>query len=736
VKKLFAAVLILLVAACANGQLDLPRPNDPQTYTSPSKRFAVRLIATAPIRNCSTQCRFYRNGRMMWSKTYPFCLEGAAVSDSGRFGGYSNEGPQAIVWIFAADGSIISSYAKTRVGTVPDGLSFPNFTEIAVEADALIVDAGAPYGDETHIWHFSLTTGKLTADTKGDDPRLPRRDWSIPPGEPMKLSARQVQPAQIFEIPVTHSPAIKDIGDLELLPNNRLVFLRGGFHPAVVVMGRDGQQPHEVALPVGVRQRSEARELVLFRDEKCVVFDWSGPEENSLKTWRIDLKRMTLEAGSPYKFAQARKLVVLPNGNLVAFIWNPPSYDSVLCFSPSGAQIWNLKSQQSFDHTRGVFTSPNDMASDENSNLAVLDNEGPKVQLFDANGKYKATLDLKSKWKAEGGQYAGGIVSDARGGWIVTDYPKCFRVSASGNVTEFGAGVFNDHSPVPSGMRVESSGDTWTSNDKQIFHLDPEERLLATIGSKSSAEGFSEVSTVLVTGWGTFLAFDNLQSRLHEFRAFRESRSISCPVPAVPADATTLHSAPSGDVYINRSRNSLTGQKDPPTLRVSPSFHLASIENNIRIRSWRHVPTYWFWDKNALTDGGTAKRELQWWPNGDWLMVTISSVTPNGDEFALEDWPFRRDQRRHRMAVFSRAGKPRWMGWLPTSVGWITSAVCDGRFVYAMTGSAMIVLTKSGTPLYQMDLPVSGEHASIFAIRGGFALFDGEKKIYWYKIKA
>ena len=362
--------------------------------------------------------------------------------------------------------------------------------------------------------------------------------------------------------------------------------------------------------------------------------------------------------------------------------------------------------------------------------VVVLENIRDALKLFDADGKYLATVDLEKSWGRDP-NYPTGIEADRSGGVIVYDFhgvPNVVHMSLDGKViAEFTPAFADGRRFDPNGnVQSDDDGTYWTSDGFALLKLDANGKVVETLGEQSTSEALGTIAGMEVTRAGMVHAVDQRTGSVHVFdrngEALRVCHALPSDLKSVSDGQVTV--AFDGSVFVKHeltgdasyvafdARCKRIGRKRHDVDDVSPSwlFHPNAA------RRW--VLGY----KNVYLTGaaGEILRRIERSPEGDWLQSPEpAGVAADGSLAVVSNAiGFERGAPRF-VATYAPDGEPRMQWPLPEGfVAWADRFAYDGRDVvlsWAQHGKdapeELLVISETGIPRYRFT-PATGRAPS------------------------
>ncbi|MGV3614847.1 MAG: hypothetical protein ACO1SV_05875 [Fimbriimonas sp.] len=543
-----------------------------------------------------------------------------------------------------------------------------------------------------------------------------------------------IQPKQIGTVvlPIVERPptAIHDVENFFWTAENRLVVLRGGTQPTVVVTDARGKVERTIVIPAvpedkeGRTEETGIRALAWCGGNRFLVFRSSRRRGVA---WRLDAQTGRIVRLSKFQSPPVTDAAGAPDGTfaILASSWHPAIAGAVARFDAQGNWVWDRDTDGSRVKEKDRW-QPRDIAIDPKGQVVALGSHF--MERFDREGRPSRVKFPEDMGPSE-------IRFDSKGQTVLFD-----RTYEEPLITLNSAGRPTKWAPVSDsggkeiqllhGLSTDPKGRFWASDGDAIYRLGTEGKADLVIGNASLETGLGRLASLIVTEEGLVYAMGVDSGEVVVLEPDGRTRFVARPLPKDRPERNRyafLMRAHSGELYIHgfKSEGLLKFTSDGARLGFVP--HYTGEEQPLKVAP----KADWRWSQHRLMDGvGRIIGVLNRWPDGTELDGP-SAVAATGEILAVD----REDERRkapRRIAWFSSSGKSEGMTTLPAEVAKARCDGYDGRLAYFVTKDHVVALDRKAQPAWRFPLPNATSHWTVFPSRGGIALFDGVKTVTWY----
>lgn len=382
----------------------------------------------------------------------------------------------------------------------------------------------------------------------------------------------------------------------------------------------------------------------------------------------------------------------------------------VLAFDGKGEEWWSVG--HDYANPRKLF-SPASIAVGSDGTVAVLEHVADRIQVYDKEGQYRKTIDLK-KILGDKVSYPSDVALSAPDAWWVYDSGAdwCFLIAGEA-ITRQMRPVYADgrrFRPV-GGVQVASDGRCWTSDGESLLRLDKDGRVDLVIGDPPDPDRLDEICAATMDRSGRLYAVARRTGAVHVYdREGVRARILRPSATDVAADAwfDSVSVAADGTVWLKPSR------EDP--IRFSADGRclgrIAVPADYVRDLHFPPAGTQpWavtLDDIAILDDHGNDTARIERAPDGSWLRsVHGLCFAPSGAAAVVAGgglWDD--DGSRPYLAVYSKVGEPMRVIPLPEEASLITGVAFDGRHVYLPEDKSILVVGVDGPTYRRFSSPM------------------------------
>jgi hypothetical protein len=534
-------------------------------------------------------------------------------------------------------------------------------------------------------------------------------------------------PTDVVKLRLKKPAPISNIENFYLLSHGQIAILQTGLHPAIVIIGRNHKVVKRLELPLDRNIWGDRLSFAWLGGLKFVVLqkdaqrDAQHNYQQNSRAWWVDMRRPRIVATEGLPNFDFKNATGLKDGSLVGFTQATNDHIvSTYFFKMDGLghMLWKRPFKND-DPSNSVFIEEQ-LCADSQGRLVALDSVTNKLHLFSESGHYLRSVDLHKFSKGMDVDYATLITPDPKGGWFVFEKPHLYHLSTAGRMRSMRCPIPKD-GYLRCGMLTDSKGQVWTSDGESLYCLNRRGRTLAKISSKPTGPGLASVGKVLVAHENVYVSDGDTR-----FESVNRNGTVLFMVRTpVQADVSGIYSSETGETYLLSSK--VVGKKTVTGLRRY-SMNGRLVQAGVIGERPNHnipkaIPNGWFWNDYTLCDErGQQVTTLDRLPNGDWMQGE-PTITTDGELLSSGG----------KAILFSRSGKPKWSASLPKALnsGW--RLVYNGRNLYSLRDKDVMAFDRNGKPLWRCPISGIDERFSIFPTKDGFAIFDGEKTIRWYR---
>lgn len=612
-----------------------------------------------------------------------------------------------------------------------------------------LLDTGRPN-------HFELRLGKLAlrvtfrAELQNGAWRVTEvgRAPFVEPPKPavatLNAPARTLNILRKLVVPLEASPSspIHDVGEFHAIPGDRFVFLRYGENPAICMVDGAGNLLKQIPMPKeGVGERRNAVLGWIGGTSFVLVASEYGTKE-SAKAWRVDAQSGALRPLPLFNSFRVEALAAFKDGSFATLSVEDMPFsmsDHLALFDAQGRKLWDIEDGGGFGGGDEEMLSPEDLAFDPSGKVVVLDVIRHALQFFGRDGRFLKLIDFDKKWNRRM-NYPSQLTSLKNGGFLILDFgadKPCIEVDDSGKLVREYAPKLSNGKRVETvqDMRVDSKGLVWVTNGDLFLGLDQKGIAVRTLGLAPRASGMSALSDLFVAPDGSVVALEQDNAEVHAFSPDGSLKFVAKPLasdfdnrPNPSLDVTQ-----SGDLYVSGGTGAGPLHFSPDGKRVGfqpyPDWEAKGSEKTFQMQ-----PT-WRWSGSRLLDErGKIVAELRRWPDQSWMLGGPSAMAPTGELMAYSGGSWRERDSDQRLAFFKPDGTPDGMAKLPDGLGQTYAGAFDGVLSYFTTEAGLVAVDRRGKAvwLYRPDGWTIGWRP--FPSRGGLALWDGVKTVYWVEV--
>ena len=314
---------------------------------------------------------------------------------------------------------------------------------------------------------------------------------------------------------------IRNLDEFDFDGDGHFGFLRlnrpEGDHSFILV-DREERLISEVLLPGTSKSETHCAWLT---GSRWIITSSEYGTEGETRAWWFDAEKQSLVGIVDFKCPSVDALCGTGDGGFVALATQRQRYSSnvfLIRCDMLGKEIWKKEASQ--EDPSSLF-SPEDVTVTSSREIAVLDNIRNTVQIFNLEGAYHRTIELKKAWKRQP-NYPSGITPDIDGGFSVYDFhgnPPHVRMKRDGSVRgEF----FLKHPDgrvidARQGLRAAPDGSLWACDGESFVELSGQGVASRVIGSPPDLDKLGEIAAVAVNGKGNTFAVDRRTGAVHVF---------------------------------------------------------------------------------------------------------------------------------------------------------------------------------------------------------------------------
>ncbi|MEQ1936143.1 MAG: hypothetical protein ABL962_19990, partial [Fimbriimonadaceae bacterium] len=432
---------------------------------------------------------------------------------------------------------------------------------------------------------------------------------------------------------------------------------------------------------------------------KYVVSTRAETTEGTAEIWLVDMNQSTKKRIANLPKSMLKEVACDQAGRIVLCGSIGSRYSAaevVVCMDLNGKEIWRIGGTEGYGGGDAELLSPESVAFRKDGSVAVLNNVGGMVQIFDKNGKYQRRFDLEKAWKKDS-IYPTKIVSKADGGFYIHDFsgdPSVWEMTAEGKPVRSFTPKLKGEDPRIRDMGLSGSN-LWISDGENLFRLDSKGGIMQAIGEEPQPEILREASNMVVTWEGIIFANDRRTGTVHCFDATGKwLRAIK------PPERQNLE-------LVDGYRVSL-GSQDRKDVIVDGSGRMTSRASE----RYDYIPT---------------KRR----PDGTWLRSSAyKGVAPDGSYVVVDD-DLRNGGSGEYLCFYDANGKGKFMRRGPHGIGRLGEVAYDGNQVILNTDRGVFCVDRSGKPLWRAAM---SNLYSVYLVKGVLYSLSRGNRILRYRI--
>ena len=275
------------------------------------------------------------------------------------------------------------------------------------------------------------------------------------------------------------------------------------------------------------------------------------------RAWILNVDAASLDAIDHFDCPRVKAVAGMGEGGFVVLAthdYGSTMSDELIAYDATGKRRWSVKQDHSKD--AGLF-SPEDVCVTGDGNVAIVDNIRNGIQLFDKNGAYIRTIDLKKAFGQEP-SYPTDIATDRDEGLIVYDFdgsPTVWRLESSDKVSAKFNPKFADGRafPLRAGVKAAPDGRLWATDGESLCRLTDDGVVDLILGQRPDSKQLSEIIAFTTDSRGLFYAVSNRTGAVHVFNQDGTPRHVCKPLPtdfASNMEDAEITVAGDGSVYV------------------------------------------------------------------------------------------------------------------------------------------------------------------------------------------
>ena len=594
--------------------------------------------------------------------------------------------------------------------------------------------------------------GKWDVKQTGQAPLAVQRPPSQPASFPA-LTLQKLGETTLSTRMTQNDRPIHDLAAFEFDPEGRICALRAG--PGLLLLSQEGKVVRELQLPAqqipGVVRYSNPANVGHGR----FVVSVSSAAIGGVAQWFLaDFDAGTVKTLDIQACPTVDAVAGFADGRFAALTTRHEKYtmtSSIFFFDPDGKLLWQ-KEQHGYSGKPDDLLSPQDIAPYGADAIAVLDNIGGTIHIFDRKGHFQRAINLEKTWGRKP-SHPTDIAPDRDGGFLVYDFQAkqtLVRLDGNGAIRFESVPRLADGRPfrVRDGVKCSPQGDLWTSDGDSLFRLSADSTVDLVVGQEPTPSSLSEPCCMEVGADDRIYVGDRRTKTVHVFNS--SGNAVGQCIPHAD-DLTEMsqvnHIAVSreGDIYISLDfpstnkylhfRKNMTREdwaridveKDVPSFQqwyFQPSTDLCWIvgyEDIFLVRNLRETVrritqrSDGRWLEHPATAAVAADGALVVLTSGQAGALSVNTYRANGDAQTTFDVP------------------SEWLG---------ARLAYDGQHIFGLVRSTVFVLGVDGRALGRFALPAEAEnvewHGPYVAAQGKEVWFINgrDMKLHRYSIPA
>jgi hypothetical protein len=544
---------------------------------------------------------------------------------------------------------------------------------------------------------------------------------------------------------------IRDVRDFVMVGRDKIAFLRAmpSEPPILFVVDYSGNILQEVNL-VSINPESEEREWSGYAwvgGSRFIVTVSNIDENGRASAWWVDADTKMITPLRGFDCPAIERIVAFPDGGFAALTTTRAKYTSkedLYTFNVQGKPAWSLVRDFGYGPNEGPeqLFSPDDIAVTTEGKVVVLDNIRKTIQVFDRNGSYVKTIDLKKAWGREP-NYPTDIAADTDGGFIVHDFHGSFpivRMTAEGLVRSEIAPKFSDGSTfdILDNVKVGNDGHLWTCDSYSLLKLTDTGVVDKVIGPAPDKQKLERIDALAIDRRGRILALDERTKSVHVFDPtgkplfVARPRATDFPKDVLGLDITV---AQNGDFYVE-------DKMGDRAVRFSVDGKYLGLQIVANVHESEPSPSDMEsarWVKGRLVSpSGKVLRSFDRRPDDTWMETIINTSVASDGSVAILDrksWI----STDGFVSLFSPVGIPLRVIILPSLLTQVQELTYDGKQLVFISGKQVVGISTTGEILWRATPRVKQAkepywYAFITDQGTVLSLFDSYHTIYRYRL--
>ncbi|MDZ4858438.1 MAG: hypothetical protein SGI88_05605 [Candidatus Hydrogenedentes bacterium] len=556
------------------------------------------------------------------------------------------------------------------------------------------------------------------------------------------------------------SALLRSINDFEFDATGRICALRSCCNtiPALLLVEQDG----EVLAEINITEDAPSEDQYIVGPAYLGGMEFIVAISDTNEGGRSKFICVDFESGnvSTLDYAQCPQVTALcgfDDGSFAALtdnIENNTSATGLFFFDSAG----NLTSKRIETGSSGApeeLFSPEDIATFDGNTIALLENIGGKVKLFDTNDRLVRMIDLEETWGREP-SYPTDIDVDPAQGFVIYDFDAentLVRMDTNGFITGQSALRFEDDRPFAAigGVKVSPQGELWTSDGTSLLRLNEDGIVDRIVGQKPMVGSLDAPETAYVAHDGRVIISDRRTLAVHVFDAAGNPLGVCLPLPEDLDDLSSVENiavSGNGNIYCSFSldleSSGNDGIKGPVYTQFAADFsRKRQLQVNVDnvAQEWHFQPNSdrcWIagYDDVFLVTGDQKDYlKISRRSDGGWLEgLGAMAVAPDGSLAVLSG----NDYNGFFLSTYSAAGEAQTTCSIPSDWRYANIAFDGSRiFVFDFHSRDIRIISRDGTPIGQFQLPINDPDfaSGPFIARGEELSFVSLEDLTLYKCR-
>jgi hypothetical protein len=354
---------------------------------------------------------------------------------------------------------------------------------------------------------------------------ISRAKYQPPPAAEVKAldppSALRLIESFVFSDAPPQGVVIRDIHEFDFDGDGHFGFLRLNRpegESSFVLVDQEGRMIADALLPGTAKTETHCAWLA---GSRWIITSSAFGTNGETRAWWFDADKRALTGIDGFECPSVGAVRGTGDGGFVALATQRQKYSStdfLIRYDSLGKVVW--KKRESDEGPSSMF-SPEDVTVTSLREIAVLDVIRHTVQIFNLNGGYLRSIDLKKAWKRKP-NYPSAITPDIDGGFIVHDFhgnPPYVRMKPDGSVRGQFLPKHQDGRVIDArqGVRAAPDGSLWASDGESFVKLSDQGVASRVVGPAPDNDKLGEIAAVAVDSKGNTFAVDRRTGAVHVF---------------------------------------------------------------------------------------------------------------------------------------------------------------------------------------------------------------------------